>query len=187
MKLHTNKVLLLILSLMLAFIAAACGQQASPAASAPQQGAAPAPAAGKEPRIASLSIHLTNHLLALGITPAGSVIGGDVKDFLPHVADRLKTTKKLGVVSDLDMEALLALNPDVIYVDQTYAGKDLSKYEKIAPTFSFNLDDGTWRDTLKAVAKLVNKQPQAEAFIKDYDAQAAKVKELVRNGYSRDG
>lgn len=34
-------------------------------------------------RIASMSIHLTNNLLALGITPAGSVIGGDVKDFCP--------------------------------------------------------------------------------------------------------
>ena len=31
-----------------------------------------------------MSIHLTNDLLALGITPVGSVIGGDLKDFLPH-------------------------------------------------------------------------------------------------------
>ncbi len=29
-----------------------------------------------------MSIHLTNNLLALGITPVGSVIGGDLKRFL---------------------------------------------------------------------------------------------------------
>ena len=34
-----------------------------------------------------MSIHLTNNLLALGITPVGSVIGGDLKDFLPHAKE----------------------------------------------------------------------------------------------------
>ena len=37
-----------------------------------------------------MSIHLTNNLLALGITPVGSVIGGDLKDFLP----RKRTTER---------------------------------------------------------------------------------------------
>ena len=40
-----------------------------------------------------MSIHLTNDLLALGITPVGSVIGGDLKDFLPHAKEKLKDTK----------------------------------------------------------------------------------------------
>lgn len=105
--------------------------------------------AAKAPRIASVSIHLTNDLLALGITPVGSVIGGDLKAFLPHVADRLKDTKPLGVVTEPDMEAILSLKPDVIYLDKQYAGKDISKYEKIAPSVVFDLDEGTWRDHLK--------------------------------------
>lgn len=44
-------------------------------------------------KIASMSIHLTNDLLALGVTPAGSVVGGELKDFLPHVKNQLKDTK----------------------------------------------------------------------------------------------
>lgn len=47
------------------------------------------------------------------------------------------------------MESLLALQPDVIYVDEELAGQDLSKYKKIAKTEVFNLNDGTWRDHLK--------------------------------------
>ena len=78
-----------------------------------------------------MSIHLTNNLLALGITPVGSVIGGDLKDFLPHAKEQLKDTKKLGVVTDPNMEALLQLKPSEIYVDEKYAGKDLAKYEKL--------------------------------------------------------
>lgn len=180
-----NKKIAILISLTLLLLLAACGQPAAE----PQQSTAPASkeaAQTAEPRIASVSIHLTNHLLALGITPVGSVIGGDVKDFLPHVADRLKNTKKLGVVTDPDMEALLELKPDVIYVDQQYAGKDLSKYEKIAPTHSFNLDEGTWRDQLKEISKLVNREAQADSFIKDYEAQTERVKKLI-NGKIGDG
>ncbi|SDO75625.1 iron complex transport system substrate-binding protein [Paenibacillus sp. yr247] len=168
-----------LLIIILLIVLSACGQ----AVPTPQQSSAGTneKESSKEPKIASLSIHLTNHLLALGITPVGSVIGGDVKDFLPHVGDRLKNTKKLGVVTDPDMEALLELKPDVILVDKQYAGKDLSKFEKIAPTHSFNLDEGTWRDTLKAVAKLVNREQQADDFIKSYQAQADRVKSLILN------
>ncbi|GGI44483.1 iron-hydroxamate ABC transporter substrate-binding protein [Paenibacillus marchantiophytorum] len=169
------------------FLLAACGQSAAPQGAATKTPTATATAATtvkpveKEPRIASLSIHLTNDLLALGITPVGSVMGGDLKAFLPHVADRLQNTKKLGVVTEPDMEALLALKPEVIYLDQQYAGKDIAKYEKIAKSEVFNLDDGTWRDHLKKIGKLVNREPQAETYIKDYEAQATKVKGLIKD------
>ncbi|TXK72779.1 iron-hydroxamate ABC transporter substrate-binding protein [Paenibacillus sp. N3.4] len=184
-----NVVLMSLISSL--FVLAACGQ------TAPKQGAAsaiPAPAASttptaassvkpveKEPRIASVSIHLTNDLLALGITPVGSVMGGDLKAFLPHVADRLQNTKKLGVATEPDMEALLALKPDVIYLDQQFAGNDIAKYEKIAKTELFNLDEGTWRDHLKKIGKLVNREQQAETYIKDYETEATKVKGLIKD------
>ncbi|NQX71234.1 iron-hydroxamate ABC transporter substrate-binding protein [Paenibacillus alba] len=169
------------------FLLAACGQAAAPkqaATQAPAASASPAVTSTakpveKEPRVASMSIHLTNDLLALGITPVGSVMGGDLKAFLPHVADRLQNTKKLGVVVEPDMEALLALKPDVIYLDQQYAGKDVSKYEKIAKSEVFNLDEGTWRDHLKKIGKLVNREQQADTYIKDYETQVTKVKGLI--------
>lgn len=175
--------LMIFMCILSIFVLSACGQSTSQSnhTESTKGQTAEQPADKKEPRIASMSIHLTNNLLALGITPVGSVIGGDLKSFLPHVADHLKDTKPLGVVADPDMEALLALKPDVIYVDQQYAGNDLSKFEKIAETHSFNLDDGTWRDTLKKVGKLVNREQQAETFIKDYEAQAERVKQLIHN------
>jgi iron complex transport system substrate-binding protein len=150
-----KKTLMILLSAVSMITVSACAQP-TPQTAAPQPAPAAAPAAAndkpaaKAPRIASVSIHLTNDLLALGITPVGSVIGGDLKAFLPHVADRLKDTKPLGVVTEPDMEAILSLKPDVIYLDKQYAGKDISKYEKIAPSVVFDLDEGTWRDHLKA-------------------------------------
>jgi iron complex transport system substrate-binding protein len=171
-----KKTLIIIFNIISVIVLSACGQQSK----APEQGvtANGENTAGKEVRIASLSIHLTNNLLALGIIPVGSVVGGDLKTFLPHVADLLTNTKPLGNASDPDMEALLAVKPDVIYVDQQFAGT-VSKYEKIAKTVVFNLDEGTWRDHLRRIGKLVNREQQAEDFIKDNMAQAERVKKLI--------
>ncbi|WP_434753089.1 iron-hydroxamate ABC transporter substrate-binding protein [Paenibacillus amylolyticus] len=138
-------------------------------------------AASGEPRIASMSIHLTNDLLSLGITPVGSVIGGEAKGFLSHVADRLKDTTPLGPVKDPDMEALLALKPDVIYLDEEFSGNDATKFEKIAPVHVFNLDKGTWRDHLKDIGKLVNREKEAEQYIQDYETETKEVKSLIHD------
>lgn len=77
-----------------------------------------------------MSIHLTNNLLALGIKPVGSVIGGDVQDFLPHVKDQLDGVVKYGVVADPDMKALLASKPDYIFIDAVYSGDSWTNSRK---------------------------------------------------------
>lgn len=131
-------------------------------------------------KIAPLSIHLTNDLPALGITPADSVVGGGLRDFLPHVKDGLKNTKKLGPAADPDMEALLALKPSAIYMDEEYGGKELDKFKKIAPVHVFNLDEGTWRDHLKKIGKLVNREKQANELVEDYEKETKEVKGLIK-------
>ncbi|MFB9760445.1 ABC transporter substrate-binding protein [Ectobacillus funiculus] len=177
-----KKKLTILFSILLLLVLSACGQTASNEAKSTSEGKSD----NKETKIASLSIHLTNDLLALGIKPVGSVIGGDLKDFLPHVKDQLKDTKKLGPVKDPDMEALIELHPSVIYLDEEFAGQDVSKYEKIAPTEVFDLNEGTWRDHLRAIGKLVDHEPQAEQFIKDYEKQTQEVKTLIKNKLGED-
>ncbi|MEE4564440.1 ABC transporter substrate-binding protein [Paenibacillus polymyxa] len=159
----------------------ACGQTADKQVSDTKADDSAQTTISADSRIASMSIHLTNNLLALGITPAGSVIGGDVKDFLPHVKDRLQNTRKLGVVTDPDMEAVLELQPDHIFLDKKYSGTDVAKFEKIAPTEVFDLDEGTWKDQLKKIAAMVKHEAQADTFLKDYDTQRERVKKLIHS------
>ncbi|PYE48625.1 iron complex transport system substrate-binding protein [Paenibacillus barcinonensis] len=186
-----KKNLMLLLTISLVLVLAACGTAKTSTSasgdsnkntnvSTPADSTSPTASSG-EPRIASMSIHLTNDLLSLGITPVGSVIGGEAKGFLSHVADRLKDTTPLGPVKDPDMEALLALKPDVIYLDEEFSGDDVAKFEKIAPVHVFNLDNGTWRDHLKEIGKLVNREQQAEKYIQAYEAETKEVKSLIHN------
>ncbi|MNC15356.1 putative siderophore-binding lipoprotein YfiY precursor [compost metagenome] len=123
---------------------------------------------------------MTNNLLALGIKPAGSAIGGGVGDFLPHVADLLQGSAKLGVVTEPDMEAVLALKPEYIFIEEQFGGADRAKMEKIAPVVSMDLDEGTWREQLLRVAKVVGKVPEAEAFNKAYEQKADRVRKLIK-------
>ncbi|MGN7759878.1 iron-hydroxamate ABC transporter substrate-binding protein [Paenibacillus sp. 22594] len=185
-----KKLTLTLVSILLLALLSACGGQSKESSSNPAATNMPAVSASAEPaadslihdpnaRIASMSIHITNNLLALGITPVGSVVGGDVKDFLPHVADQLQGVTKLGVVTDPDMEAVLGLKPDVIYIDDTNSGEDLDKFEKIAPTISIDMDSGTWRDHLKLIAENVGREKEAEAYIQDYEAKAERVSGLI--------
>jgi iron complex transport system substrate-binding protein len=177
-----KKKLIILFSVMLILVLSACGKSSL----TENKTASKDKESSENPRIASLSIHLTNDLLALGITPVGSVIGGDSKDFLPHVKDQLKDTKKLGPVTDPDMESLLSLEPSDIYLDEEYSGKNVDEFKKIAPTHVFNLDDGTWRDHLKSVGKLVNREKQAEKFITDYENETKEVKGLVQDKLGKD-
>ncbi|MBY0012129.1 ABC transporter substrate-binding protein [Paenibacillus typhae] len=196
-----KKITLMLVSILLLAVLSACGQSDniadSSAAASPSAEASAAPTEAAESaadviahdpnaKIASMSIHITNNLLALGITPAGSVVGGDVKDFLPHVADRLQGAAKFGVVTDPDMEAVLALKPDVIYIDDVYSGEDLAKFEKIAPTVTIDMDSGTWADHLKRIAEHVGKEKEAEAFIQEYSAKAERVSNLIKNELGAD-
>ncbi|WP_279633698.1 ABC transporter substrate-binding protein [Brevibacillus antibioticus] len=71
-------------------------------------------------------------------------------------------------------------------MNEKYAGADLVKYEKIAPVQVFNLDEGTWRDHLKKTGELVNRQQQAEDFMKEYDAQAERVKAMIQKKIGKD-
>ncbi|WP_017815585.1 ABC transporter substrate-binding protein [Paenibacillus shenyangensis] len=170
--------LIIVIGIMMALLAG-CGQPAAAPSGTAVQTTNGTITHDANARVASMSIHITNNLLALGIKPVGSVVGGDVKDFLPHVADQLQGTTKLGSVADPDMEALLSLQPDVIYIDKEYSGKDLAKFEAIAPTIVIDMDQGTWQDQLKQIATHTGRTQQADEFIKTYDAKAAKVSEMI--------
>ncbi|MFJ7913266.1 MULTISPECIES: ABC transporter substrate-binding protein [unclassified Lysinibacillus] len=140
----------------------------------------------EEQRIGSLSIHLTNDLIALDITPVGSVVGGSLGDFLPQAVPYLTEATKYGPAKDVDMESLLSSEPDVIVADEEFAAANLEHYKKIAPVQLYNLDEGTWRDHLTLLGKKFKKEESAKQFIADYEKKTEEVKSLLAKQYGED-
>ncbi|MEJ8306708.1 ABC transporter substrate-binding protein [Saccharibacillus sacchari] len=175
--------------LLLMLALSACGQAASTTPTSEAASAETTPTGQTEQavqvspdaKIASMSIHMTNNLLALGIKPVGSAIGGGVGDFLPHVADQLEGTEKLGVVTDPDIEAVLALAPDYIFTDTHFGGDFLPQLEKIAPVISTDLDEDTWREHLLQTASYfgTEKEDIAQTFIAEYEKKIEQARKLI--------
>lgn len=127
--------------------------------------------------VASISIFLTGNLQALEIMPVGTT----TSDFLPLQEERFPETEYLGFTKEPDMEALIGLQPDEIFIDAEFAEKHgLDKYEAIATTHVINLDEGRWKDHLNTIAELTDRTETAEAFITDYEAKADEVKSLAK-------
>ncbi|MGA3603027.1 ABC transporter substrate-binding protein [Lysinibacillus agricola] len=128
--------------------------------------------------VASISIFLTGNLQALEITPVGTT----TSDFLPLQEERFPETEYLGFTKEPDMEALIALQPDEIFIDAEFAEKHgLDKYEAIATTHVINLDEGRWKDHLNNIAEITDRTETAEQFIADYEAKVEEVKVLAKD------
>lgn len=127
-------------------------------------------------KTASISVFLTGDLMALGITPDGTT----TSDYLPLDEERFPETEYLGFTKEPDMEALIAMQPDEIFIDAEFAEKQgLDKYKEIAATHVINLDEGRWKDHLLDIAALVDREDTADQFIADYNAKAVEVAEVA--------
>lgn len=171
-----KKIFVLISALML-LVVAACNNETTENSNKNTKEATKEVAAEYDKKIASISIFLTGDLKALGITPAGTT----TSDYLPLDPEHFPTTEYLGFTKEPDMEALIALQPEEIFIDAEFAEKHgLSKYEAIATTHVINLDEGRWKDHLHNIAEITDQQETAEQFIADYEAQAADVAKLAK-------
>lgn len=172
-----------IISIFMLVILSACGSdEAVPQVtenSAAQEETAETAEAAEEAygkKVASISIFLTGNLMALGITPEATT----TSDYLPISAERYSNIEYLGFTKDPDMEALIGLQPDEIFIDAEFSEKlGLEKFEKIAPTHVVNLDEGTWKDQLREISTIVDREQTAEDFIAAYDAKAKEVSALA--------
>ncbi|MDN4618523.1 ABC transporter substrate-binding protein [Paenibacillus sp. PsM32] len=123
-------------------------------------------------KIASISIFLTGDLMALGIKPAATT----TSDYLPITGEQYQGIQYLGFTKEPDMEALIGLQPDEIFIDAEFADKHgLDKFEQIATTHVINLDEGRWQDHLRTIAQIVDRTENAESFITAYEAKAKEV------------
>ncbi len=177
-----RKLLVLMMSAFI-IILAACGndkgeEKVSEVAEAEDtKASADSDAKEYDKKVASISIFLTGDLMALGITPDGTT----TSDYLPLDEESFPETEYLGFTKEPDMEALIAMQPDEIFIDKEFAGKHgLEKYEAIAPTNVINLDEGRWQDHLRDIASVVEREETAEQFIEEYEAKAAEVAELAK-------
>jgi len=128
----------------------------------------------KPQKIAVLDVKFLDQMLAVGEKPAGSVIAGGNTDFPEYLGDQPSDVQVLGTRDEPNLEAIVALEPDLIIMTD-FQEKQYESVSKIAPTLVLDFYED-WRDTLATVAKITDKQDDAETVRKAYEEKVAGLK-----------
>ncbi|WP_135547008.1 ABC transporter substrate-binding protein [Paenibacillus cymbidii] len=134
----------------------------------------------KVSRVASLTPHFADHLVALGITPIASV-SREAGDFEPYLAAQLKGTESLGQQSAPSLEKLVTLKPDLILAVEKDHSKAYETLQKTAPTLIFTDKEmeQDWAGVFLKVAAAVGKKDEGKAKLKAFEDRTKALKEKL--------
>lgn len=120
--------------------------------------------------------------VSLGVTPVGAVTTDVSTSLVAYLEDELAETEPVGTIGEPNLEAIAALEPDLI-LSNTVRHEDLyDEFSAIAPTvFAGDVGD-TWKETLRLTGDALGQRDEADQLIADYEARAAKVGESVTGG-----
>ena len=168
---------------VLACSLAACGSSAdAPAGSAGASGTrtvthamgtTEVPAAPQ--RVVVLDTGELDSVLALGVTPVGAtspVANGPLPSYL---ADRTAGVTNIGTQSDLNLETIAGLKPDLILSNKVRHEALYPQLSGIAPTVFAERVGVAWRENLQVAGQALGREAEAERILADYRAKAKEV------------
>lgn len=150
---------------------------------------------GTPRRVVALAPLAVETVVALGVTPVGVTYWGGPAgnaeqpraDHPPYLRDALAGVPTVGYYAQPDLEAVLALAPDLIVCTDEHL-RSYAVLSGIAPTLvlaqdepSSRRDDRAWRRALLLLGGALGREDAARARISEYDAKAESVRGRVRD------
>lgn len=129
----------------------------------------------------------SEELVILGHVPVGTanVDSYETDKVASYITDKLGKATVVGhsMMDTMDMEAILATNPDLIIMSERQS-KIYDDLAKIAPVVMMKDYANDWRSKLTDVSKLFDKEEEAKSWLQKYDEKATKLgKEVIeKNG-----
>ena len=126
-------------------------------------------------RIIVLTNEGTEALLAVGITPVGAVKSFLGDPWYDHIAAEMADVTVVGEESALNLEAIAALQPDLIIGNKTRQEKVYEQLSAIAPTVMAERLRGDWKINMALYTDAAGKGAEGAAALAAFDARAAKL------------
>lgn len=121
----------------------------------------------------------TEALLALGVTPVGAVQSWTGDPWYDHIANEMKDVQVVGVESQVNVEAIAALQPDLIIGNKMRQEDIYEQLKAIAPTVFAEDLRGNWKNNFELYAKAVNKEEKGKEVLAAYDQRIEDLKEKL--------
>lgn len=111
----------------------------------------------------------------------------DYTKFPSYLEETLSGAEILGysMQDTMDVEAVMNLNPDLIVIS-TVQEKMYDQLSEIAPTVMIQLEALNWKDDVKALAKVFDKEDIANEWISNYESKSKEAGDKIKAEYGED-
>ena len=124
-------------------------------------------------RIVVLDTGELDSALSLGVTPVGAVTTAVSEDFLSYLAEGAAGVQRVGTIAEPNLEAIAALQPDLILSNKVRHEDIYPQLARIAPTVFAERVGAVWKDNLGLAAEALGREDDAAAALAAYEKDAA--------------
>lgn len=128
-------------------------------------------------------------LAILGIKVIGTANSDayDYTKFPSYLETQLEGARILGYSfqDTMDIEAVIELVPDLIIIS-TVQEKMYEQLSKVAPTIMIELEQINWKEDIRTIAKIMDKEKEANEWITQYEMKAKTIGDEIKNRFNAD-
>src|SRR5699024_1795199 len=111
----------------------------------------------------------TEALLSMGVKPVGAVKSWLGDPWYDHIADEMEDVEVVGMESQVNLEAIAELQPDLIIGNKMRQEEVYEKLNAIAPTVFAETLRGNWKINFELYAEALNKKEKGKQVMNDFD------------------
>lgn len=132
-------------------------------------------------RIAILDMPSLDILDKLGL---GDRVVGTADTSIEYLTEYVDTTENLGTIKEADLEAIMSVEPDIIFIGGRLAGS-YDALSEIAPVVFLSTDTElgvveSVRKNATTIASIFGKESEVETLMADFDERIAKLNEFAK-------
>lgn len=173
---------------VIALVIAACGGDGDGTSAAEQTDAKPRNVthamgttriSGVPERVVVLDTGELDSVVALGVKPVGAVEPIAGAGFPAYLADALKGVKTVGTIEQPNVEAIAALQPDLILSSKLRHEAIYDQLSRIAPTVFTEEVGVTWKKNFALHGRALGRAEDARRLQAEYESAARKLSETL--------
>ncbi|GEK35422.1 ABC transporter substrate-binding protein [Kurthia sibirica] len=134
---------------------------------------------GTPKRVVVLTNEGTEAVLALGIKPVGAAKSYEGDPWYDHIKEQMGDAVVIGTESEISIEKIASLKPDLIIGTKMRQEKDYDKLKKIAPTVFSETLRGDFKSNFELYSRALNKEAEGKQLLKNYDDKVATTKKAL--------
>ncbi|GAB95619.1 iron complex transport system substrate-binding protein [Kineosphaera limosa] len=135
--------------------------------------------AAQPKRVVVLDTGEMDAVISLGVTPVGIPTMAGANSVPSYLKDKVADAKQVGAVSELNLEAIAALKPDLILGSQLRADKVYTQLSAIAPTVFAIRPGFPWKENFALVGDSLGMEAQARQVMSSYEQKVTALNESV--------